>query len=216
MANNEDNLADTRLLQAVHKTFRLATTRLIDATANLEPAALQHAIGPYWTFYAAILEYHHHTEDNEEFPVLVRLYPEIGSLIDELGRDHNEMEGAIAKIDAAVKAFQANSDQAGRDRINVAATELRDFFFPHLDREDADVIPMFAKWIPPKEWDRMDAKALRGIPKPQLPYAVGALDEVIQSLPEAERPSGPPLPVKVMLSLSWRKKWASISQPILT
>jgi hemerythrin-like domain-containing protein len=215
MVNSDTDLADTRLLQAVHKMFRLATTRLIDATATLDPPALQRAIVPYWSFYAAILDYHHHTEDKEEFPVLVGLYPDVQPLIEQLGRDHNEMEGAIAKIDTAVKAFQANPDEAGRQRINAAATELRDFFFPHLDREDADVIPMFAKWIPPKEWERMDAKALRGIPKPQLPYAVGAIDEVIQSLPEAERPSGPPLPVKVMLSLSWRKKWAALSQPML-
>lgn len=215
MADPSNHLADTRLLQAVHKTFRVATTRMIDATAKLEPSALQGTIGPYWTFYSAILHYHHHTEDTEEFPVLTVAYPDIKPLIEELGRDHQKMEGAIDTVDAAVLAFEQKPDGAGRDQINAAMVELRDLFFPHLDVEDADVIPMFAKWIPPDEWARMDAKALRGIPKPQLPLAVGALDETIQSLPAADRPSSPPLPIRILLALSWRKRWAALVRPLV-
>jgi hypothetical protein len=49
-----------------------------------------------------------------------------------------------------------------------------------------------------------------------MPYAVGALDETIRSTPEAERPKGPPLPVKIFLALSWRKKWAGLSEPLRT
>ncbi len=215
MADTSDRLADTRLLQAVHKTFRLATTRLVDATARLEPAALQPALGRYWSFYSAILHYHHHTEDTEEFPVLTRLYPDIKPLIEELGRDHEKMQGVIDDVDEAVRDFEKHPDVVGRNRVNAAVVQLRDLFFPHLDLEDAEVIPMFAKWIPPDEWARMDTAALRGIPKPQLPIAVGALDETIRSLPEAEQPPGPPLPVKMMLALSWRKKWAALVQPLL-
>jgi Hemerythrin HHE cation binding domain len=215
MADGSTVMADTRLLQAVHKTFRLATTRMVDATAKLDPSALQAAIGPYWSFYSAILNYHHHTEDTEEFPALVLVYPEINPLIEQLGGDHKKMEGAIENIDAAVGAFQKSPDAAGRERLNAAVTELRDLFFTHLDLEDAEVIPMFAKWIPPDEWARMDAKALRGIPKPQLPIAVGALDEVIRSLPAVDRPSGPPIPVRIMVALSWRKKWAALVRPLL-
>ena len=50
--------ADTRVLQVVHKTFRLATTRMVDATKNMEPPALKPVIGPFWNFYSAVL--HHH------------------------------------------------------------------------------------------------------------------------------------------------------------
>jgi hypothetical protein len=61
----------------------------------------------------------------------------------------------------------------------------------------------------------VDSKALRGIPKSHMPFAVGALDKTIRSLPPADQPSGPPLPVRVMLVLSWRKKWANLIQPLL-
>jgi len=58
-------------------------------------------------------------------------------------------------------------------------------------------------------------KTLKSIPKPVMPYAVGSLDETIRSTPEAERPEGPPL-VKIFLSLSWRKNWAGLSEPLRT
>lgn len=214
MTNDSSNLADVRILQAVHDTFRVATTRLVDATAKLEPAALRNAVGPYWTFYYGILEYHHHNEDHHDFPLLIRYYPDIEPMVEELGQDHLKMVSVMEEIDAAVKAFESNPDTAARDRINAGAVELRDLFFPHLDREDAEVLPMYAKWIPPKEWDDLSAKTLRNIPKAHMPFAVGALDETIQSLPAADQPPGPPLPVRVLLSLSWRKKWANMVQPL--
>lgn len=215
MANNGEH-ADIRLIQAVHNTFRTGLTRLIDATAKLEPSALASTVGPYWRFYAAILDYHHHNEDDEDFPLLVGYYPDIKPLVDELGADHRQMVDVMAKVNAAVESFEKAPDGAGRDRINAAALELRDVFFPHLDREDADVLPMYAKWIPYDVWEKLGTKTLKNIPKPQMGYAVGALDETIRSTPEAQRPEGPPLPVKIFLSLSWRKKWAGLVQPLLT
>jgi hemerythrin-like domain-containing protein len=217
MANDGNgNGADIRLIQAVHNTFRTGLTRLIDATAKLEPSALQSSIGPYWTFYSAILDYHHHNEDEEDFPLLAGYCPDIQPLVDILGADHRQMLEVMAKINAAVESFQKTPDVAGRDAINAAAVELRDLFFPHLDREDAEILPMYAKWIPHNQWAKLETKALKGIPKPQMPYAVGALDETIKSTPESERPEGPPLPVKIFLSLSWRKKWSGLVQPLLT
>jgi Hemerythrin HHE cation binding domain len=82
--------ADVRLLQIVHKTFRLATTRMVDASAKLEPSKLRPAIVQYWEFYAAVLHHHHHTEDTVAFPALVAQRPEfamlIGTLLDPVRR----------------------------------------------------------------------------------------------------------------------------------
>ncbi len=217
MANTSNGKgADIRLIQQVHNTFRVALTRMIDATERLEPAALQHSVGPYWNFYAGILDYHHHNEDDEDFPLLARYYPDMAPLADELGADHRQLLGVMEKISTAVGSFQRTLDVAGRDEVHAGAVELRDLFFPHLDREDAEVLPLYAEWIPHDEWARLETKALKGIPKPQMAYAVGALDETIRSAPESEQPDPPPVPVRVLLALSWRKKWAGLVRPLLT
>jgi hypothetical protein len=47
--------------------------------------------------------------------------------------------------------------------VRNAIVTQRDEFFPHLDVEDAKVIPVFVEAIPPKDSDRLDNKALKSI-----------------------------------------------------
>jgi hypothetical protein len=44
--------------------------------------------------------------------------------------------------------------------------------------------------------------------------AVGAIDEMVRGLPDAERPPPPPVPVRVLLAISWRRKWADWLEPL--
>jgi hemerythrin-like domain-containing protein len=206
--------ADTRVLQVVHKTFRLATTRMVDATERLEPSALKPVIGPVWNFYAAVLHHHHHTEDTAAFPALISVRPDMAALVDQLEEDHKKLAAAIDAVHSTIAAFDNKSDRATQRDLYDALSALRHQFFAHLDVEDAKIIPVLAEAIPPKDWDRMDNKALKSIPRQHLPKAVGALDEVIRSLPEAERPSAPPPPIRFMLAVSWRRKWSEFVKPL--
>jgi hemerythrin-like domain-containing protein len=192
----------------------MATTRLVDGTGKLSPSALQPIIGPRWSFYAAVLHHHHHNEDEMLFPALLAVRPELGTLIDKLEADHRELASSMDTADAAVSAFEKQPDAACQKAVHDAIVAVRDAFFPHLDVEDAQLMPAYAESIPPKEWERMDQAALKTIPRPYLPTAVGALDEVIRNLPADERPP-PPLPIRLMLALSWRRKWAEWSRPLL-
>jgi hemerythrin-like domain-containing protein len=207
--------ADTRLLQAVHKAFRLATDRFVDATERLEPSALAPIIRDRWSFYATVLHHHHHNEDDIAFPALVAVRPEIKELLATLGSDHQRLNAHMDAVDAAVSSFEKQPDPESREAVHRALVVVRDEFFPHLDTEDELVIPAFAESIPPAQWDRMDNQALRTIPRTWLPTAVGALDEVIRRLPESERPLPPPVPVRAMLRLSWRKKYAAWIEPMV-
>jgi hemerythrin-like domain-containing protein len=206
--------ADTRVLQAVHKTFRLATTRMVDVTERLASAELAPIIGSYWEFYAAVLHHHHHTEDTVVFPALVAVRPHLADLVDKLEADHKDLVVALDAADARVAAFTDHPDRTTQRELHSSMAAIRNEFLPHLDLEDAKIIPALAEAIPPREWDRMDDQALKSIPRPYISKAVGALDEVIRSLPEAERPSGPPLPIRLMLAVSWRKKWAEFAKPL--
>lgn len=208
-------LADTRLLQAVHKTFRLATNRFVDATAKLEPADLAPVIGSRWRFYSDILHFHHHNEDDKEFPALVAVRPDLKDLVDKLEDDHRQLVSSMEAVDKAVAEFEKHPDSAHQEVVHDAIAAVRDAFFPHLDVEDAQIIPAFASSMDPREWDRMDKEALKSIPRQHLPTAIGALDEVIRSLPEDQWPPPPPIPIRALLALSWRKRWAAFIKPMV-
>lgn len=207
--------ADTRIFYIVHKTFRLATNRLVDGTEKLPPEVIQPLIGSYWSFYAGVLDHHHHTEDTSILPALVALRPDLEPLVNDLADDHKRLIGAIDTVNAAVTAFEQQPDITRQRTMHEGIVAVREEFFPHLDVEDAQIIPAIAESMPPKEWDRLDKRALQTMPRRYLPLAVGALDEVIRGLPEQERPPPPPPPIRVMLALSWRRKWAAWIKPVL-
>ena len=86
----ESSQADTRVYQIVHDVFRLATNRLVDASENLAPSALQPIIGQYWNFYSVVLHHHHHTEDDSVFPALLAVRPDMAAFIQTLEEDHRQ------------------------------------------------------------------------------------------------------------------------------
>ena len=206
---------DIRLYRVVHETFRRLTTRLVDATARLEPSVLPPVIRPYWDFYTAILHHHHHTEDVSIFPALLAVRPEMRPTIDMLEDEHVELGPNIDAVEAAVATFVNRPDASAQRAMHDAIVSLREWFFPHLDVEDEKILPAIAESIPPKHWKRLDKAALKSIPPKHLAFAVAALDEVIQSLPDEDRPSSPPPPIRLMLAVSWRKRWAAVVQPFL-
>ena len=207
---------EIRLNRVVHETFRRSTTRLVDATAKLEPAALKPVIRSHWDFYTAILQHHHHTEDVSVFPALLAVRPELRPTIDMLEDEHVELGPNIDAVHASVAAFVKRPDASAQLDLHDALVTLRDWFFPHLDKEDEKILPAIAESIPPKQWDQLDKAALKSIPRAHLPSAVGALDEVIRSLPEQDRPAPPPPPIRLMLAVSWRRQWSASVKPFLT
>ena len=210
-----ESQADTRTYLVVHNAFRLATTRFADATGKLEPSQLQHMIGSHWNFYAAVLHEHHHNEDDSIFPALLVARPDLDALIKRLEDDHRQLIGNMEAVDSAISAFEAQPDAAHQKTMHDAVVAVRDTFLPHLDIEDEEILPAIAVSIEPKEWDRMDKAALKAIPRQYLPTAAGAIDEVVQGMAKDEQPAPPPLPIRLMLSLSWRKKYSIWVKPLL-
>jgi len=207
--------ADTRTYFVVHDALRLATTRLADATEKLEPSKLRDMIGSHWSFYAAVLHEHHHNEDDSIFPALLVARPDLEELVERLEEDHQHLIQNMQAVDSAVSAFEAQPDTAHQKTMHDAMVAVRDLFLPHLDTEDEQILPAIAQSIPPKEWDRLDKAALKAIPRQHLPTAAGAIDEVVQAMAKNEQPPPPPLPIRLMLALSWRKKWSIWVQPLL-
>lgn len=207
--------ADTRLYQVVHNAFRLATNRLIDASEKLEPAQLKSVFGSRWSFYSDVLHHHHHNEDDKIFPALVAVRPEMAAVLQKLQVEHQELVQNMDAVDAAVSALEQTPDAAHQKALHESLVAVRDAFFPHLDIEDEKILPAIADSISPKVWEDMDEEALKTIPRKHLPIAVGFLDDVIRGMPRAEQPAPPPLPIRLMLTLSWRKKFAAWVKPIL-
>ena len=209
-----DTHADNREYLVVHQTLRFLLDRFVGASERLDPNALADVLPDRWAMFARGLHHHHETEDTKFFPVVVRERPDAKPLVDELERDHEHLVARLDAVDAAIAALTATPTPESRARAHDAVAAVRDELVPHLDREDTELLPIAAASVDGREWKQLGDDALRSIPKQDLPIVAGALDEVVRTLPPEQRPPPPPLPVRLLLAVSWRRRYRTFIAPL--
>src|SRR5262249_46814214 len=182
---------------------------------KLEPFALEHMIGSRWSVYAALLHEHHQNEDGSIFPALLAARPDMNELVTRLEDDHQQLIGTMEVVDSAISAFDESPDADHQKTMHEALVAVRDLFFPHLDTEDEQILPAIADSIPAREWERLDSSALAAPRRRHPPRAGGARDGASGDIQKGARRDPPPLPIRLMLALSWRKKYSIWVKPLV-
>jgi hemerythrin-like domain-containing protein len=206
--------ADIRDALVVHTILRRLLDKLIAAAGRLDPVEAASVIPSRWGLYVRGLHHHHEGEDHNFFPLIVRAAPTTESLVTQLEHEHEELVALLDAADAATAQLErqpsAETLQAARD----AMVAVREQLFPHLDKEEAQLLPVAADAVDPTEWKRLGDEAFRSLPKSDLPLVSGAFDEVVRSLPAADRPAPPPVFVRVLVALSWRRRYEKWIAPL--
>ena len=208
--------ADIREYLVVHQTLRVILSRFVNATERIEPATLATVLPSRWALFARGLHHHHEAEDTSFFPVIAGARPDTQALIDELELQHRQLVARLDAVDAAVAALAASPDDATRVAAHDAIKAVRDELVPHLDVEDAQLLPAAAEAVDGEEWKKLGEQAFRSLDKNDLPVIAGALDEVVRGLPKEQRPPPPPLMVRVLVAVSWRKRYGKFLEPLVT
>jgi hemerythrin-like domain-containing protein len=213
---SESTHADIRLFLVVHETFRRALRMITDAVGVLRPddTAQARRVQDRWVFFERSLTHHHEGEDATVFPALVRHLPSFDAFRTELHADHEVVAAEMRAVDEAFAAVPRRCDAAAIAALHASLETLTATLVPHLDREDAEVLPLVAANVPAGEWDDIGESLMQSLPKADLGLAVGGLDDLIRTLPDADRPPPPPLPVRMMLALVWRRRWRAFLAPL--
>jgi hypothetical protein len=206
--------ADTRLYLVVHQSLRLTLDRFIKAGERLDPATFAAVIPDRWGVLERGLHTHHEHEDSDFFPMIAAASPDQAPLIEQLEREHQELVVLLDAVDRAIAALVAAPSDDTRATAHDAIAAVRDTLVPHLDVEDEKLLPAAAATVDAKEWDDASERALRSTPKADMPIVAGILDEVARSLPPDEQPPPPPLPLRMMLALSWRRRYTKFLEPL--
>jgi hemerythrin-like domain-containing protein len=206
--------ADIRDVLVVHTILRRMLDKLIAATERLDPAEAASVIPSRWALYVRGLHHHHEGEDNDFFPVIVRDAPSTEVLVTQLSSEHQELVTLLDAADAAVAALEQQPSADNRQAARDAMAAVRDQLFPHLDKEEAQLLPVAADSVDPAEWKRLGDDAFRSVPKSDLPVVAGAFDDVARSLPAADRPPPPPIFVRVLVAVAWRRRYEKWIAPL--
>lgn len=144
---------DVSDLYAVHGVFRdtlAAAPRLVGEIATDDSERLA-VVANYYQNVLSFLEAHHDGEDKLVFPLLRERCADQGSFVDQLDEDHEE---AIRLMESATEALASWStgDDAVRSAVIDSLEALRVQLIAHLDREEAEGLPLFAEHLSAEEW----------------------------------------------------------------
>ena len=206
--------ADIRLYLVVHESLRVTLDRFVRASERLDPATLAAVFPERWGVLERGLHSHHEHEDSDFFPMIAAASPDQVPLIDQLEREHRELVALLAAVDTSIAALVARPSDGTRVAVHDAIAAVRDTLVPHLDIEDAQLLPAAAATVDAKPWDEASERALRSTPKADMPIVAGILDEVARTFPPDRRPPPPPLPLRVMLAIAWRRRYAKFVEPL--
>jgi hemerythrin-like domain-containing protein/uncharacterized protein YndB with AHSA1/START domain len=150
--------ADTSMMRIVHQALRRDLDRAARALGGSEPPGdrQRRAIARHLRWMMAFLHAHHRFEDEALYPVVRERRPDAAELLDTMDRDHRAVAGSIAQVTSAATSYEQDGSDAARRRLMDAIDALRDALYPHLRREEDDVMPIVSACMTHEEWRAID------------------------------------------------------------
>lgn len=193
-------LADTSDMAQVHRVFREA----IAAAPALIGSAAAHGtqrvdlVAAYYRNVLALLHAHHDGEDALIWPILIERAPDEAAEVKRIAGQHADVTTALDAATGAIAAWQLAADEASAAAAAVAVADLGAALLPHLDQEEAFIVPLAAKHIFAPEWGELPGHALRNFSGDRMWLILGLVREQMQPEQLAMMDEHMPPPVVAM------------------
>lgn len=183
MSTDRTAPADTRMMGILHDALRrdLGRARTV-LTASIPPADSQRvALADHLIWVMEFLRLHHRTEDEFLWPLIRRLNPDAGVLLDRMDADHARISPEIDRLRDAARAYRTDGSPQARDAVIAALDGLEATLLPHLRREEDEMMPVVARTITVGHWDDWGHDIMKDRPKLELarevPWIIDSLDD---------------------------------------
>ena len=182
LLNDDGSASMATLLLMSHHGFRRDLARFTAAlkTAVAGEGGRAAAWREEWTWYHGALHGHHHMEDSNIFPALLKREPTLGPVIADLTADHRHIDPLLAEGDRAFAGLPGSAADASR-----VVGELSALLAAHLAREEAEVVPYLrgAKEFPTPGNDAEAGMYAQGFAWSSHGIAAEVLERVYAMLP---------------------------------
>jgi hemerythrin-like domain-containing protein len=196
--------ADVSGYLAIHRAIRSGAHALATAAGSLDPRDPHRlaAFGRYWHGYANEVLGHHSVEDDIFFPALVDRLPAAHEHMARLDAEHHLLDELMEAAAAAIKGFQGGD---APQPSAVVLGQLAHVMDEHLDYEDAEIIPLFARHFTDEEYQALHEAAVKstGLGKQAL-FTVPFIGYWVTDEERQNLLGSAPLPFRVVYRLSRR------------
>jgi hypothetical protein len=205
-----DTTPDLSFYFAIHRKMRSDIARAAVAVATATEADRAGRLVPLvrWTagFTHELVE-HHFVEDRFFFPELRRRVPAAAAVLDALDAEHHVLDDLLDRWPDAISGLarrRAPFGPAHQQAVEVTQG-LANVLGPHLDREDADVLPLFWRHMDGSEYDALQQAAIDGGKKRGLGFVVPWNASCVEGAEREALLARAPLPMRVLLRLTERR-----------
>jgi hemerythrin-like domain-containing protein len=162
-------------MRALHAALRRDLSRLRDAAARLgNSAAAPPTVLAGWDAFRAQLGNHHSAEDDDLWPVLRQELSDPGDLaaVDAMVAEHQQIPGALADVDAALRS--GSELAAPVERLSTVVLD-------HLAHEEREVIPLIEQHLTRAQWRAfLHQERARRSPRERPQFLAWILDDADQ------------------------------------
>jgi hypothetical protein len=143
---------DTSDMTAVHQVFRSSLAAAPEFVASTQGDDARRAlIADYYGNLLAFLDVHHEGEEQLLFPVLRERAPVSDALVARMTQQHADVVGRLARSKDALAAWSESGDEAAGHAAAILL-ELGEVLTPHLDDEEAEMLPLAGEYLSMEEW----------------------------------------------------------------
>lgn len=201
---------NTRDMEIVHRVLRRESRLLVELVAAVAPGDTARAkvIADHFRVYRVGLHNHHEGEDELLWPPLLSRVDLEADIVLRMQAQHERIAATLARLDAAVPAWEATAGADERDTLVAALAEHHAVLLNHLDDEEATLLPLAAKHITEQEWASLGDHLVNNTPKPTLLTLFGAVLEDADPAERATVLSGLPASVRVIWHVIGRPRYA--------
>ncbi|WP_433607741.1 hemerythrin domain-containing protein [Prescottella agglutinans] len=201
---------DTQDMEIVHRAFRRESRLLKELVAAVTPGDTARAtvIADHFRDYRLGLKNHHEGEDELLWPPLLSRVDLEADIVLRMQAQHERVEATLARLDAAVPAWEATAGADERDILVAALTDHRAVLVEHLDDEETTLLPLAAKHITEKEWASLGEHLVANTPKLTLLTLFGLVLEDANQSERATLLGVLPAPVRAVWHIIGRPRYA--------
>jgi len=168
---------DTSDMAAVHKVFRFSLASAPDfvgsAAGDDERRAL---IVNYYVNLLSFLEVHHDGEERLVFPLLAERAGDQRALVEAAAGQHADVLGLIGAVRESIGSWERGGDARAQDVVG-SLRALDDVLSPHLDQEEAEIVPLAAQHLTAEEWGMLPGHAMGNFAGDKIWLVLGLIRE---------------------------------------
>ena len=156
MRHDMNGPADTAMMGIVHDALRRDLRRAQEALAGGASPAKRRRLVDHLGWMMDFLHAHHGGEDEGLYPMVRAADPDADGLLDAMDADHRAIHPTMDAVTAAAQRWGRTGSDPDRTALLRALDALADTLLPHLDREEAEAMPLVSATLTHRQWHDWD------------------------------------------------------------